>query len=97
LAVVDYLERTGRRSEATRATYACGLGAIASCFDVQSGDLVVAKIRSGELDAYSTLDKFVGRLSADGAAPRTIWIYAGAVKSLQEHDDVLLDSRKLRK
>jgi len=56
----------GRRSEATRATCACGLDAVARCFDVQSIDLLVAKIKSGELDAYETLDKFVGRLSADG-------------------------------
>jgi hypothetical protein len=61
------------------------------CFDVQSVDLLVAKIKSGELHAYYTLDKFVGRLYADGAAPKTIWICAGAVKSLLEHGDVLLD------
>jgi len=63
----------GRRSEATRATYACGLDAFQRCFG-QSVDLLVAKIKSGELDAYKTLDKFVGCLSANGAAPKTIWI-----------------------
>ena len=87
----------GRRSEATRATHACGLDAFARCFDVQSVDLLIAKIKSGKLDAYSTLDKFVSWLDGNGAAPKTIWIYTGAVKSLLEHEDVLLDRRKLRK
>lgn len=87
----------GRRSEATKATYECGFDAFARCFRIQSVDLLVAKIKSGELDAYSTLDKFVGWLTSEGAAPKTIWIYAGAVKSLLEHEDVLLDRRKFRK
>jgi integrase len=73
------------------------LDAFARCFDVQSVDLLTAKIKSSELDAYNTLDKFVGWLAGNGAAPKTIWIYAGAVKSLAEHEDVLLDRRKLRK
>ena len=81
----------GRSSQATKATYACGLDAFARCFDVQSVDLLIAKVESAELDAYNTLDKFVGRLSADGAASKTIWIYVGA------ETDVLLDKRKLRK
>ena len=85
----------GRRSEATRAMYACGLDAFARCFAVQSVDLLVAKIKSGELDAYATLDKFVGRLALSGAAPKTIRTYRGYAKSLLEHEDVLLDSRKL--
>ncbi len=87
----------GRRSEATRATYACGLDAFARCFEVQSVDLLIAKIKSSELDAYKTLDKFVGWLTGNSAAPKTIWSYAGAVKSLLEHEDILLDKRKLRK
>jgi hypothetical protein len=73
------------------------LDASARCFDVQSVDLLIAKIKSSELDAYSTLDKFVGWLTGNGAAPKTIWIYVSAVKSLLEHEDVLLDRRKLRK
>ena len=87
----------GRRSEATKATYACGLNAFARCFDVQSVDPLIAGIKSGELDAYTALNKFVGSLTANGAAPKTIWIYVGAVKSLLDHEDVPLDRHKLRK
>jgi len=90
-------ERRPNGRPATRATYACGLDAFARCFDVQSVDLLIAKIKSSELDAYNTLDKFVSWLAGNGAAPKTIWIYTGAVKSLLEHEDVLLDKRKLRK
>jgi hypothetical protein len=86
-----------RRSEAMRPTYGCGLDAFAQCFDVQSTDLLVAKIKSGELDAYPTLDKVVSWLAGNGAAPKTIWIYVRAVKSLLEHEDVLLEWRKLRR
>ena len=86
----DFLVRMGRRSEATRLAYGCGLDAFKRCFPDQSVDLLVAKIKSGELDAYVTLDKVVGWLTAQGAAPKTIWNYAGAVKSLLEHEDVLL-------
>ena len=79
--------RVGRRSECTRLTYACGLDSFARCFGVQSVDLLIAKIKSGELEAYGTLDKFVSWLDGNGAAPKTIWIYVGAVKSLLEHED----------
>jgi len=41
------------------------------CFDVHSVDLLVAKIKSSEVDAYGTLDKFVGWLDANEAAPKT--------------------------
>ena len=71
----------GRRSEATKATYACGLNAFARCFDVQSVDPLIAGTKSGELDAYTALNKFVGSLTANGAAPKTIWIYVGATSS----------------
>jgi hypothetical protein len=73
------------------------LDAFARCFDDQSVDLLVAKIKSSELDAYATLDKFVAWLVGNGAAPKTIWIYVGAVKSLLEHEEILLDRRKLRR
>jgi hypothetical protein len=42
------------------------------CFREQSVDLLVAKIKSGELDAYATLDKFVGWLDANAAASKAI-------------------------
>ena len=77
--------------------HGCGLDAFARCFDVQSADLLVAKIKSGELDAYATLDKFVSWLAGSGAAPKTIRIFVGAVKSLLEHENVLLEWRKLRR
>jgi len=43
------------------------LDALARRFDVHSVDLLVAKIKSGDVDAYATLDKFVGWLVANGA------------------------------
>lgn len=73
------------------------MDSFARCFRVQSVDLLTAKIKSSELDAYATLDKFVGWLAGNGAAPKTIWIYVGAVKSLLDHEGVLLDQRKLRR
>lgn len=65
----------GRRSEATKATYACGLDVFSRCFDVQQVGLLVARFKSGELDVYATIDKFVGWLVSNGAAPNTSWIW----------------------
>jgi len=39
--------------------------------DNQRVDLLIAKIKSGELDAYGTLDKFVGLLTTNGGVPKT--------------------------
>jgi hypothetical protein len=44
------------------------LDAFARRFEVQSADLLLAKIKSSELEAYATLDKFVGRLTAEGCS-----------------------------
>jgi len=38
------------------------MDAIALSFDRSSSDLLVAKIKASEVDAYSTLDKFVSWL-----------------------------------
>jgi hypothetical protein len=70
LAVAEFLERIRRCFNVTKATYACGLNAFARFFHVQSVDLLVAKIKSSELDAYNTLDKFVGWLAENDAAPK---------------------------
>ncbi len=48
-----------------QATYPCSLEAFPRCFDVQSVDLLLDKIKSSELDPYATLDKFVSWLTGN--------------------------------
>jgi integrase len=96
LTVAEFLERKARRSEATRQTYAKAEASFARCFKVDSPDVVVARIKGGRLDAYEALDKFVGTLTANGAAPKTILTYVAAVKGLLRYEEITLDSYKFR-
>ena len=68
LAVSEFLERMDQCSDATRATYRCGFDTFERCFEDQSVDLLIAKIKSSELDAYVLLDKFVGWQTAESVA-----------------------------
>jgi len=96
LTVTEFLERKARRSEATRQTYAKAEASFARCFKVASPDILVSRIKSGNLDAYQALDKFVGCLTANGAAPKTILTYVAAVKGLLRYEEINLDSYKFR-
>jgi len=90
-----FLDGLARRSEATKVTYGCGLDAFARCFEVESADTLVDMIKAGQLEAYSTLDKFVSWLMMNGFAPKTVRTYLGAAIALLEHEDISLDNRKL--
>ena len=96
LTVADFLERKGRRSEATRATYAKAEASFARCFNADSPDVLVQRIKGGKLDAYSALDKFVAWLTANGAAPKTVLTHVTAVKGLLRFEEINLDSYKFR-
>jgi len=96
LTVADFLERKGRRSEATRQTYAKAEASFARCFNADSPDVLVQRIKGGKLDAYSALDKFVAWLTANGAAPKTVLTYVTAVKGLLRYEEISLDAYKFR-
>lgn len=57
---------------------------------------MVSQIRSGELDVYKALDKFVSWLLGNGAAPRTVLTYVTALKGLLRYEGISLDSYQLR-
>jgi integrase len=96
LTVAEFLERKARRSEATRQTYAKAEAAFAKCFNADSPDALVQRIKLGELDPYVAIDKFVAWLSANGAAPKTILTYVAAVKGLLRYEDINIDSYRFR-
>ncbi len=96
LTVSAFLERKARRSEATRQTYAKAEASFARCFNVDSPDVILSRIKGGRLDAYEALDKFVGTLTANGAAPKTILTYVAAVKGLLRYEEINLDAYKFR-
>ena len=97
MSTVLFLDGLARRSESTRTTYRCGSDAFARCFNVESADSIVDSIKTEQLEPYETLDKFVSWLMMNGFAPKTVGTYLGAAIALLEHEDMLLDSRKLKK
>jgi hypothetical protein len=70
-----FLGGLARRSQATKVTYDCGLDAFARRFEVESANTLVGMIKAGQLEAYSTLDKFASRLMMNGFAPKTVRTY----------------------
>ena len=92
----EFLERKSRRSEATRTTYAKAEAAFARCFDVDSPDAIVARIKAADLDGYQALDKFVGWLMANGSSPKTVHTYLSAVKGLFRFEGINIDSYQFK-
>jgi hypothetical protein len=72
LASIAFLEGLGRWSPATRETYEVGLRTFADCLQVSQPDLIVERVKAGELDLYETLDKFLGIMSIRGLAPNSV-------------------------
>ena len=97
MTVSEFLDRMGRRSECTRAAYGSGLSSFAKYLEVESADDLVSKFKSDPSEVYRALDKFACWLGGNGAAPKTIWSYVGAVKSWLENEDISLDKSKLRR
>jgi integrase len=93
---LQFLDRLDRRSSATREAYESGLLNFAKCFNVDSPDLVVGKIKTGELDLYGTLDKFLEFMIADGFAPKTTCCYLSSVKSYLRYEGLVVDNYQLR-
>jgi len=96
MTTAEYLERKSRRSDATRTTYAKAEASFARCFNVDSPDIIVARIKAAELDAYHVLDKFVGWLMANGSSPKTVHTYLSAVKGLLRYEGVSIDSYQFK-
>lgn len=72
MASAECLERLGTRYQSARATYEVGLETFAESFHVDSPDVLVGKIKAGELDVYEALDKFLSLLASRVLAPDTI-------------------------
>jgi integrase len=58
---------------------------------VDSPDLLVTRIKAGELD------KFISFMNREGYAPKSIWGYVSSVKSYYGYEEVELDDRKFKK
>jgi hypothetical protein len=66
------VDRVGRRCASTRVGYGIALDQLADCFKVESADVLVARILSGELDTYVALERYLPDLAARELAPKTI-------------------------
>ena len=96
LASMAFLERFDRWSPATRETYEVGLRTFADCFQVSQPDLIVERVKAGELDLYEMLDKFLGIMSIRGLAPKTVWCYLTVIKGYFRYEGVAVDNYQLR-
>jgi site-specific recombinase XerD len=97
LAVEEFIESVGRRSEKTADSYQRGLDLFSLCHRVDSPDSLVARVKAGELNQYQLLDKYVSFLNREGYAPKSIWGYVSAVKSFYGYEELDLDDRKFKK
>ncbi|MGD0424012.1 MAG: site-specific integrase [Candidatus Bathyarchaeia archaeon] len=97
MAVEEFIESVGRRSEKTADAYQRGLDLFALCHHVDSPDLLVTRIKAGKLNQYQLLDKFISFMSREGYAPKSIWGYVSSVKSYYRYEEVDLDDRKFKK
>jgi integrase len=90
------LDRMGRWCASTRVGYGVALDQFADSFKVESADVLVARILSGELDAYVALERYLSDLAAKGLAPKTIRGYLTAVKGFLRHENVTVDDYQVR-
>jgi len=68
MTVVGFLECKARRSDAKRITYAKAETALVKCFNVDSPDIIVERIRTHTVNPYDAIDKFVSWLLAKRSA-----------------------------
>ena len=68
MAVEEFIESVGRRSEKTADAYQRGLDLFALCHHVDSPDLLVTRIKAGKLNQYQLLDKFISFMNREGYA-----------------------------
>lgn len=96
MGVKEFLAQKARRSSRTADTYGGGLKMWAKALGVSSPDKVVDDIRSGRLDPYDCIDRFVQHLIDTGRSSSTVRIYFAAVKGLLLYEEVDLKLNRLK-
>ena len=62
----------------------------------ESPDVLVGKIKSGELDPYNVLSNFVAFLVKENKSPKTIGTYLTGLRGFFASEDIALDPARLR-
>lgn len=92
-----WLDRVYRRSHSSNSRHAAEMALRA--FDRVFGEpaeVVVDKVKRGELDAFSVFDRFVSELDGSGLSPHSISGYVNRVRQYFAYNDVVLDKSAFR-
>ena len=96
MGVDEYLTRKGIRSQRTQGTYRTALNVWGSSL-TDPINAVIGRLKSGGMDPYDELNRFIAFCTKRGLAPKTLAVYVSAVKDFWINEDVPLDAFKLRK
>jgi len=91
----EYVSRKSIRSEKTAATYLGALRLWGRSLKAEP-EVLVQKIKAGEMEPYDVLNNFISFLVKSGKSPKTTWTYYGALKDFLISEDVPLDAMKLK-
>jgi integrase len=92
-----WLDMVFRRSHSSHSKHAMEMALKA--FDRAFGDpieVVINRVKSGEVDVFSLFDSFVADLDNRGLSPNSIRGYLSRVKQYFAYNDVFLDKEKFR-
>jgi|GEM_PF-4273447 hypothetical protein len=92
--MLNYLKLLTRSSETEKA-YLKGIKHFVKAFEIEDLDIFIKEIKEGKNDANKVCEEWALKLSSSGAAPKTISVWASALRKLFESNDVEL-KKKIR-
>jgi len=92
--MLNYLKLLTRSSETEKA-YLKGIKYFMKTFEIEDLDIFIKEIKEGKKDANKVYEEWVLKLSSSGAAPKTVSVWASALRKLFESNDVEL-KKKIR-
>jgi len=95
MGVAEYIARKAIRSMRTAEIYGFALKAWGRSLGADP-DVLVERIKKGELNPYDVLNNFIAYLTARKLSPNTIWSYYIGLKDFLVSEDVPLDPLKLK-
>jgi integrase len=94
---LDWLNRVYRRSKSQNSRHAVEMALRVFDREIgESAEVVIMKVKNGQLDVYEILDKFVASLDKAQASPSTITGYVNRVMRYFAFSDVVVDPVRFR-